>query len=45
MELLVEGPVAEWDGQVVRLGQEEDVSYTESGCRVIHGRQTTIRLI
>ncbi|MGI6381038.1 MAG: M24 family metallopeptidase [Anaerolineae bacterium] len=45
MELSVGGPVAEWSGQVVRLGQEEDVCYTESGCRVIHGRQTAIRLI
>ena len=45
MELCVSGPVPEWGGQVVRLGQEEDVCFTLQGCRPIHGRQTGLYLV
>jgi hypothetical protein len=45
MELSVAGPVAEWDGQEVRLSLEEDVVYTPEGCRVVDGRQTAFYLL
>ncbi len=37
--------VAEWDGQDVRIGYEEDAVFTEAGCRFIDGRQTQFYLI
>jgi len=45
MELSVAGPVAEWGGQEVRLGLEEDVVFTREGCRVIGDRQSSFYLI
>jgi len=45
MELSVGGPVAEWDGQEVRLSIEEDVVFEGGTCRVIHGRQTEFHLL
>ncbi len=45
MELSVAGPVPEWDGQEVRLSIEQDVVYTQAGCRVVDGRQTAFHLI
>jgi Xaa-Pro aminopeptidase len=45
MELSVAGPVPEWSGQQVRLGQEEDVAFTEEGCRPIHSRQRELYLV
>jgi len=45
MELCVSGPVPEWDGQVVRLAQEEDVCFTAQGCRPINGRQERLILV
>ncbi|MDI7274500.1 MAG: M24 family metallopeptidase [Anaerolineae bacterium] len=45
MELSVGGPVPEWGGQEVRLGQEEDVAFTREGCRPIHGRQRGLYLV
>jgi Xaa-Pro aminopeptidase len=45
MELCVRAPVPEWDGQEVTLSIEEDVVFTEAGCRPIHGRQTAFHLI
>mgnify|MGYP000395083174 CR=1 FL=1 len=45
MELSVAGPVPEWGGQEVRLGQEEDVVFTREGCRPIRGRQMELRVI
>jgi Xaa-Pro aminopeptidase len=45
MELSVRAPVPEWDGQEVTLSIEEDVVFTEAGCRPIHGRQTAFHLI
>ncbi len=45
MELSVSGKVPEWDGQEVRMGMEEDVVFTEDGCRLIDGRQTSFYII
>lgn len=45
MELSVTGRVAEWEGEEVTLGVEEDVVFTEDGCRVIEGRQTGLYLV
>lgn len=45
MELSVSGPVPEWDGQEVRMGLEEDVVFTQDGCRLIDSRQTEFYLI
>jgi Xaa-Pro aminopeptidase len=44
MELSVEGPVAEWGGQMVRMSLEQDVVYTRDGCRTMDGRQTKFYL-
>jgi hypothetical protein len=45
MELSVTGPVPEWDNEDLRMGVEEDVVFTESGCRCMDGRQTELYLI
>jgi Xaa-Pro aminopeptidase len=45
MELSVTGPVAEWNGQEIRLGLEEDVVFTKDGCRPLDGRQTAFYLV
>jgi len=45
MELCVSAPVPEWNGQVVRLAQEEDVCFTEEGCRPVNGRQPRLYLV
>jgi hypothetical protein len=45
MELSVSAPLPEWDGQEVRMALEEDVVFTEAGCRVLDGRQTEFYLI
>ncbi len=45
MELSVEGPVPEWGGQEVRMALEEDVVFTEEGCRLLDGRQTGFYLV
>ena len=45
MELSVGGPVPEWGGQQVRLGQEEDVCFTREGCWPIHSRQTEFFIV
>jgi hypothetical protein len=45
MELSVRGPVPEWDGQEVLLGLEEDVVFTQAGCRPLDGRQMRFFLI
>ena len=37
--------VAEWGGQDVRIGYEEDAVFTTAGCRFIDGRQTALLLI
>jgi len=37
--------IPEWDGQDVRIGYEEDASFTESGCNFIDGHQTRFFLI
>jgi hypothetical protein len=36
---------AEWDGQDVRIGYEEDAVFTAAGCRFIDGHQTSLLLI
>ncbi|MBM3477426.1 MAG: aminopeptidase P family protein [Armatimonadetes bacterium] len=45
MELCVRAPVPEWDGQEVTLSIEEDVLFTQDGCRPIQGRQTEFHLV
>ncbi len=45
MELSVQAPVAEWDGEEVRLPLEEVVVFDEAGCRPLAGRQTVYHLI
>lgn len=40
MELSVQAPVAEWDGEEVRLPLEKVVAFTAQGCRLLAGRQT-----
>ena len=45
MELSVEGPVPEWDGNSLRFALEEDVVFTASGCRLMGGRQNEFFLV
>jgi len=45
MELNVRDAVPEWEDQEVTMAVEEDVVFTESGCRPIDGRQTDLYLI
>jgi hypothetical protein len=45
MELSVTDVVPEWDGQELRMSMEEDVVFTEEGCRLIDGRQTEFYLV
>jgi len=45
MELSVSDSIPEWNGQEVRMSVEEDVVFTQSGCRLIDGRQTEFYLI
>ena len=45
MEQSVEGPVPEWGGESLRLALEEDVVFTESGCRLMGERQNKFFLI
>jgi len=45
MELSVGGPLPEWGGQNLRMALEQDIVYTEDGCRPIDGRQTTFHLV
>ncbi len=45
MELSVEDRVPEWGNQLVRLGTEQDVKFTENGCLQMDGVQTAFHLI
>jgi hypothetical protein len=45
MELSTTGPVPEWGGQMLRLGTEEPVIFTQQGCRTLCGRQTEFYVI
>jgi Xaa-Pro aminopeptidase len=45
MELSVTDAVPEWGGQVVTFSMEQDVAFTEAGCRPVDGRQTDFYLI
>jgi hypothetical protein len=45
MELSTNGPVPEWDGQMLRLGTEEPVIFTAAGCQTLCGRQTEYHVI
>lgn len=45
MELSVSDSIPEWNNQEVRMSIEEDVVFTQSGCRLIDGRQTEFYLI
>jgi hypothetical protein len=38
-------PVPEWGGQELRIGYEEDASFTKNGCRFIDGRQRKFLII
>jgi hypothetical protein len=37
--------VPEWGGQELRIGYEEDASFTKNGCRFIDGRQREFLII
>jgi Xaa-Pro aminopeptidase len=45
MELSVTAPLPEWNGQDLRFSMEEDVVFTEKGCKLIDGRQREFYLI
>ena len=45
LELAVRRPVPEWDGQCVRMADEEGISLTSDGVRYLGGRQTELILI
>jgi Xaa-Pro aminopeptidase len=45
MELSVTDRIPEWGGQELRLGLEEDVVFTQKGCRPLDGRQMKFHLI
>jgi hypothetical protein len=45
MELSVEEAVPEWDGQRVRFSCEQDVRFTQDGCKPMDGVQTVFHLI
>jgi hypothetical protein len=45
MELCVNGPIPEWDGQSVTLSLEQDVVFSGANCRILDGRQTAFHLV
>jgi hypothetical protein len=45
MELSVEQAILEWDGEMVRLGLEQDVKFTRQGCVPLDGVQTSFHLL
>lgn len=45
MELSIEDTVPEWNGQSVRLSCEQDVRFTEDGCKPMDGVQTAFYLL
>jgi len=45
MELSVRDRILEWNGQEVTLSMEEDVVFTEQGCRLLDGRQVEFYLV
>ncbi|MFH1927430.1 MAG: M24 family metallopeptidase [Chloroflexota bacterium] len=45
MELSIAAPLPEWGGQEIRMALEEDVVFTQQGCRPIDSRQTEFYLI
>jgi Xaa-Pro aminopeptidase len=45
MELCVRGPVAEWGGEEITLGLEEDVVFADGVCRVLDDWQTQFHLV
>ncbi len=45
MELSVTAPVPEWHDAPLRLSIEEDVVYTQDGCRLLCDRQTALHLV
>jgi Xaa-Pro aminopeptidase len=45
MELSVADVVPEWDGSRLRMSIEEDVVFTEEGCRIIGSRQESFHLV
>jgi Xaa-Pro aminopeptidase len=44
-ELSVDGVVTEWDRQNIRMGLEEQITFTPEGVNFIDGRQTAFHLI
>jgi hypothetical protein len=45
VELNVQAPVPEWDGQVAMFGLEEDAVLADGGMRWLAGRQTRLHLV
>lgn len=45
MELSVTDSAAEWENQKISMSMEEDIVFTENGCRPLDGRQTKFYLI
>ncbi|MPQ97600.1 M24 family metallopeptidase [Modestobacter sp. I12A-02628] len=45
LELCVRVPVAEWDGQLVRMALEQGIAFTDRGVEYLDGRQTDLLLI
>jgi hypothetical protein len=45
LELCVRAPVAEWDGQLVRMALEQGIALTADGVEYLDGRQTELILI
>jgi hypothetical protein len=45
MELSTDGPVPEWNGQIVRCPMEEPVVFTAEGCTTLRARQTEFYLV
>ncbi len=45
MELSIKDHVPEWDNQLVPCQTEHIVAFTEDGCKLINGRQTSFHLV
>ena len=45
MELSIEDTVPEWGNQLVRMGTEQEVLFTQAGCYPVDGVQTALHLI
>ncbi len=45
IELSIEAPIPEWQGQTIQMALEQDAVVTTSGTSFLDGRQTSIRLV